>query len=83
MKINLRVTYNDKSVQEVTTTARDIIAFEDKFDKSITSLSTDLYITDMLWLAWHWLERKGKTTLSFEDWSDEIDDVAEGEESPK
>ena len=61
MKINLRVTFNDETVEEVSATARDLVAFEDKFTKSVASLETDFRITDLLWLAWHWLERQGKT----------------------
>jgi hypothetical protein len=83
MKINLRVTFNDKSVKEVSATARDLVAFEDKFSKSITSLSTNFFITDMLWLAWHWLERQGKTNKTFEDWCDEVEEIEASEESPK
>ena len=83
MKINLRVTLNDKSVEEVSATARDIVAFEDKFNKSITSLSTDFFVTDMLWVAWHWLERQGKTKMTFDEWCDEVDEIEASEQDPK
>jgi hypothetical protein len=83
MKINLRVTFEDKTVEEVSATARDLVAFEDKFTKSVASLEADFRITDLLWLAWHWLERKGKTNLSFEEWCDEVDTIEASEESPK
>jgi hypothetical protein len=83
MKINLRVTLNDKSVEEVSATARDIVAFEDKFNKSITSLSTDFFVTDMLWVAWHWLERQGKTKMTFDEWCDEVDEIEASDTDPK
>ena len=83
MKVNLRVTFNDKTVEEVSATARDLVAFEDKFTKSVASLETDFRITDFLWLAGHWLERNGKTKLSFEEWCDEVDAIEASEESPK
>jgi hypothetical protein len=83
MKINLRVTFEDKTVEEVSATARDLVAFEDKFTKSVATLETDFRITDLLWLAWHYLERKGKTELTFEDWCDEVDTIEASEESPK
>jgi hypothetical protein len=83
MKINLRVTFEDKTVEEVSATARDLVAFEDKFTKSVATLETDFRITDLLWLAWHYLERKGKTKLTFEDWCDEVDTIEASEESPK
>jgi hypothetical protein len=83
MKINLRVTYNDESVEEVKGTMRDIVAFEDKFDKSIANLATDSRITDLLWIAWHWLHRQDKTKKDFEEWCEEVDTVEASEESPK
>jgi hypothetical protein len=83
MKINLRVTFNDKSVEEVSATARDIVAFEDKFSKSITSLSTNFFITDMLWLSWHWLERNGKTKKAFDEWCDEVEEIESSDTDPK
>jgi hypothetical protein len=83
MKINLRVTFNDESVEEVSATARDLVAFEDKFTKSVASLESDFRITDLLWLAWHWLQRKCKTKLTFEEWCDEVETIEASEESPK
>jgi len=83
MKINLRVTFNDETVEEVSATARDLVAFEDKFTKSVASLESDFRITDLLWLAWHFLERKGKTKLTFDDWCDEVENIEASEESPK
>jgi hypothetical protein len=83
MKINLRVTFNDKSVEEVSATARDIVAFEDKFNKSITSLSTNFFVTDMLWVAWHWLQRQDKTKMTFDEWCDEVDEIEASDKDPK
>ena len=83
MKINLRVTYNDESVEEVKGTMRDIVAFEDKFDKSVANLATDSRITDLLWIAWNWLHRQDKTKKDFEEWCEEVDTVEASEESPK
>jgi hypothetical protein len=83
MKINLRVTLTDKSVEEVSATARDLVAFEDKFTKSVAALETDFRITDLLWLAWHWLERQGKTKKTFEEWCDDVETIEASDESPK
>jgi hypothetical protein len=83
MKINLRVTFNDETVEEVSATARDLVAFEDKFTKSVASLETDFRITDLLWLAWHWLQRQGKTAKTFEEWCDEVETIEASEQSPK
>ena len=83
MKINLRVTFNDESVVEVEATARDLVAFEDRFNKPVTSLETDFRIGDMLWIAWHWLHRTGKTTKPFEEWCDDVDTIQDSQISPK
>jgi hypothetical protein len=83
MKINLRVTFNDETVEEVSATARDLVAFEDKFSKSVASLESDFRITDLLWLAWHWLNRFGKTKKSFEEWCDDVETIEASEQDPK
>lgn len=83
MKINLRVTFNDGSEKEVNATARDLVAFEDKFTKSIATLETNFRITDLLWISWHWLHRTKNTSLEFEDWCDTVESVSESTESPK
>ena len=83
MKINLRVTFNDESIEEVSATARDLVAFEDKFTKSVASLESDFRITDLLWIAWHWLHRFGKTKKDFDEWCDDVDTIEASEDSPK
>lgn len=83
MKINLRVTYNDKTVEEVNGTMRDLVAYEDKFTKSVANIETDFRITDLLWIAWHWLDRQDKTKKEFLDWCDDVDTIEASEESPK
>lgn len=83
MKMNLRVTFDDKKIEEVSATARDLVAYENNFSKSIAALETDFRITDLLWIAWHWLHRQDKTQKSFEDWCDDVDTIEASEESPK
>jgi hypothetical protein len=83
MKLNLRVTYSDATEKEIHATARDLVAFEDKFTKSIAALETDFRITDLLWIAWHWLHRTKGTSLDFEEWCDTVELIASSEESPK
>lgn len=60
--------------------APDFVAFETQFDRSISSLSKDIRITDMLFLAWHSLKRTGVTSLEFEPWTETVENltVAEG-----
>jgi len=83
MKINLRVTFNDKTEHQVTATARDLVAFEDKFTKSVTSLESNFRITDILWIAWHYLKRTETTKLEFEEWCDTVDEIEASDTDPK
>ena len=83
MKVNLRVTYNDNKVEEVNATMRDLVAYEDKFTKSVAKIESDFRITDLVWIAWHWLPRQEKTEKSFDDWCDDVDTIEASEESPK
>lgn len=83
MKINLRVQLNNDKEVMVYATARDLVAFEDKFTKSVASLESDFRITDLLWIAWHWLSRTANTTLDFEEWCDTVDTIEASDESPK
>jgi predicted 2-oxoglutarate/Fe(II)-dependent dioxygenase YbiX len=83
MKINLRVTFNDKTEQQVTATARDLVAFEDKFTKSVTSLESNFRVTDILWIAWHWLKRTDATQLDFDEWCDTVDEIEASDTDPK
>jgi hypothetical protein len=83
MQINLRVTFNDKTVEEVNGTMRDIVAYENKFTKSVANIATDTRITDLLWIAWHWLQRQGKTKKDFDDWCDDVDTIEASETDPK
>ena len=83
MKINLRVTLTDETVHDVYATARDLVAFENKFDKSVAALETDFRITDMLWISWHWLNRTKVTSLEFDEWCDTVEAIEASDESPK
>jgi hypothetical protein len=83
MKVNLRVTYNDNKVEEVYATMRDLVAYEDKFTKSVAHIESDFRITDLLWIAWHWLQRQEKTKKTFDEWCDDVDTIEASEESPK
>jgi len=83
MKVNLRVTYDNKSVEEVTATMRDLVAYEDKFTKSVVNIESDFRITDLLWIAWHWLHRQEKTNKTFEEWCDNVATIEASETDPK
>lgn len=83
MKINLRLQYESGEAKEVTCSAADLVAFEDKFDRSVAKLEAEFRLTDLLWLAWKSETRRKATTKDFEKWLDEIDSINVSEEDPK
>jgi hypothetical protein len=68
MKMHLRVTNGDGSTADVMVSAVDLVAFEGKFDKSVTRFQEDFRMTDIYWLAWHTIQRKDKSVGDFEQW---------------
>jgi hypothetical protein len=83
MKINLRVTYSGATPKEVTCSAKDLVAFEEKFNRSVAKLETEFRLTDLLFLAWHSEKRNNATKKEFDSWLDEVDSVDASEENPK
>lgn len=79
--LNLQITFTDGKTAETTSTAADFIAFEAHFDKSITSLGSDVRLTYLFFLAYAAQKRTGSTTLTFEEWTDIV--AAVGEAAPK
>lgn len=79
MKMHLRVSYLDGSAVDVTTTAADLIKFEERYDRSIARLEVEFRLTDLCFLAWHALQRTGRTAMSFDEWVNTIEAVSPGE----
>jgi hypothetical protein len=80
--IDLRILFTDGKEEIVTALASDLIAFETKFDMSVSKLGEDVRLTHMFFLAWHAAKRTGKTTAEFEEWTDSVSLVT-GEEAKK
>ena len=80
MKINLQVTYLDKTKKDVTAVAADLVAFETKFNLSIASLQTDTKLTHLFFLAYS-VEKRTKAIkdLDFEQWLETIESVEAGD----
>jgi len=74
--IELEVTFLDGSREQVSAIAADLIAFETKFDISITTLEKEVRITHMFFLAWTALHRMGKTKDAFEKWTEGVSSVS-------
>jgi hypothetical protein len=51
MKINLQITFNDGETKEVTANAADMVAFEEKYSISVSTLSTDPRVSYMFFLG--------------------------------
>lgn len=80
MRMALSVKYLDGSAANVRTSAADLVKFEERFDRSVAKLETELRLTDLCWLAWHALARTKQTPLGFDEWLDTLDSVEPGTE---
>ena len=83
MKINLRVEFTDGSNEDVVCGARDLVAFEDKYQRSVARFEQEMKLTDLLFLAWHSLHRQKKTAKDFDAWLDDVDAIEPSEQDPK
>jgi len=83
MRINLRIEYTSGQGKEITCSAKDLVAFEDKYNRSVAKLEQEFKLTDLLWLAWHSEQRRKETTKDFDNWLDEIDSIVVSDEDPK
>lgn len=79
MQINLQITFADKTKKVVTATVADLIAFEAKFDLSVSRLEKDIKLTHLLFLAWHADKRLKATDLEFDAWVETIESVEANE----
>lgn len=73
MKISLRIDFADGSTKDVLCSAPDFVAFEDKFNLSITRLDKEVKFTHLLFLGWHSMFRTKATALDFDAWVETVD----------
>lgn len=83
MKINLRVEFTSGESKEVTASAKDLVAFEDKFNRSVAKLESEFKFTDLVWLAWQSEQRRKETKKDFDSWLDDIESVTPSDLDPK
>lgn len=79
MQINLQLTFADTTKKTITATVADLIAFEAKFDLSVSRLDKEIKLTHLLFLAWHAEKRTKATELEFDAWVDTIEAVEANE----
>lgn len=80
--IALTIVFVDGTEKSVTAVAADLIAFENRFDKSVTVLSNDVRLTYLFYICWHVLKRTNQTQDEFEKWVDGVSGVVI-EDAPK
>jgi hypothetical protein len=68
LAITMQVKPKNAEARTVTAEPADMVAFEREFQKSITSLQSNVFLTDLFWLGWHAEKRTGATGLSFDEW---------------
>lgn len=83
MKLNLRIEYVSTGAKEITCSASDLVAFEAKFNLSVTKLGDETKLTHLLYLAWASEKRTKATALEFEPWVETVVTVGASELDPK
>jgi hypothetical protein len=72
MRIALEVEYTNRSKESCIAEYPDLCAFEEKFNRSVLKLNTELRLSDLGFLAWHSMKRTGKHVLEYIDWSNTV-----------
>lgn len=83
MRINLRVSYESGSSEEVVCSAIDLVKFEQNFDLSVTRLEKEMKLTHLLFLAHASLFRQGKTKFDFDTWVGTVASIDASGADPK
>ena len=71
-QISLRIVLSDGTVLDVTTSAGDIVKWEEHFDLGVDKLEK---VTHLLYLAWLSVTRLKKTNDSFDVWIELVGNV--------
>ena len=71
-QITLRIALSDGTILDVTTSAGDIVKWEEHFDLGVDKLEK---VTHLLYLAWLAVTRLKKTADSFESWIELVANV--------
>lgn len=83
MKLNLQVTFEDGNNKEVVCNAADLVAFEDKYNVSISAIGAETKLSHLLFLAWHSEKRTGGTKDQFDKWLESVASVGDSGTDPK
>ena len=83
MRINLHIQFEDGTDKDITASAADLVAFEDKFNVSVVNLGADPRMSWLLYLAWHSEQRRKETKLTYEKWLETVDEIGASDTDPK
>jgi len=76
MNFSLNIHYSGQDTPKlVTGIAADIVAFETKFDMSMSRLQKDAKLTHLFFLAWAVENRTKATAKPFEEWLLDVESV--------
>ena len=70
--INLLIKFIDGTSREVTAVVADLMAFEEKFDKSVADFQKGVRLSWLVFIAWKAETRTKQTALEFEAYSELI-----------
>lgn len=73
--INLLITFVDGTNREVTAIISDLMAFEDKFDKSVADFAKGVRLSWLVFISWTAETRTKATSLEFDAYADTISAV--------
>jgi hypothetical protein len=76
MKLTLRIEFSDGTHKDILVSAADMVAFEDKFNISISKLD-DPRIGWLLFLAWHSESRRKATSKTYEEWLEDVETIGQ------
>lgn len=83
MRLNLRVEFTDGNTKDITCSAKDLVAFEEKYSRSVARFEQEMRLTDLLWLAWHSENRTKATGKDFDSWLDDVESIEPSDDDPK
>jgi len=73
--INLLITFTSGESREVQAIVSDLMAFEDKFDKSVADFAKGVRLSWLVFIAWKAETRTKATSLEFDAYADTISAV--------
>lgn len=83
MQVQFKIKPKGGTTELVTAELVDVIAWEEKFQRPSTELGGDtIFARDFVWLAWHSIQRQGKTSLDFMEWVATLEDIEGSEPAP-